>query len=168
MKKTLIALFMVFVASCNASESPSKNTINALEKGVYEGRWVVINYWAEWCKPCIKEIPELNALDRKYEQVAVLGVNYDGNTGDQLQAQITALKIDFPTLLEDPSGVLGVALPSVLPTTLILDPDGQLMTTLVGPQTLESLALATGQVGMPDADPAASDLLEQGTQDQLP
>ncbi|MEP4147558.1 MAG: TlpA disulfide reductase family protein [Halioglobus sp.] len=168
MKKTLIALFMVFIASCNAPETPSKNTVNVLDKAAYEGRWVVINYWAEWCKPCIKEIPELNALDRKYEQVAVLGVNYDGNKGDQLQAQITALKIDFPTLVEDPSGVLGVALPSVLPTTLILDPDGQLITTLVGPQTLESLALATGQVGMPDADPAASDVVEQEMQDQLP
>ena len=168
MKKALVVLLMVIVAGCTAPESPSQNTVNALDKTAHEGRWVVINYWAEWCKPCIKEIPELNALDRKYKQVAVLGVNYDGKTGEQLQTQITALKIDFPTLLQEPSEVLGVQLPSVLPTTLILNPDGQLVATLVGPQTLESLALATGQVGMPDAGPATSDLLEQEAQDQRP
>ncbi|MEP5568557.1 MAG: TlpA disulfide reductase family protein [Halioglobus sp.] len=168
MKKILVALLMAVVASCAAPESPSKNTVKALHKAAHEGRWVVINYWAQWCKPCIKEIPELNALDRKYEQVAVLGVNYDGKTGEQLQTQITALKIDFPTLLEDPSGVLGVALPQVLPTTLILNPDGQLVATLVGPQTLESLALATGQVGMPSDGPGTGDPLEQEARDPLP
>jgi len=42
----------------------------------YRGQWVVINYWAEWCKPCIKEIPELNGLDRR-EGYRVLGANFD-------------------------------------------------------------------------------------------
>ncbi|MEH6585595.1 MAG: TlpA disulfide reductase family protein [Halioglobus sp.] len=169
MNKILLAMLLALVAGCNAPEQPQRDgTIVALDKNAYEGRWVVVNYWAKWCKPCIKEIPELNALDSKYKQVAVLGVNYDGASGDELQTQITTLGIDFPILLQDPSASLGLALPSVLPTTLILNPDGQLVATLVGPQSLESLALATGQMGMPDAGPSSEELLERGSPDRSP
>ncbi len=169
MKKTLVALLLVLVGGCGAPETPqNNNTVGSFERNIYEGRWVVINYWAKWCKPCIKEIPELNALDRKYTQVVVLGVNYDGNKGDELQTQIVNLGIEFPTLLEDPSPALGIALPSVLPTTIILNPNGMLVATLIGPQTLESLALATGQIGMPNAEPTSSDLSERASQDRQP
>jgi thiol-disulfide isomerase/thioredoxin len=169
MNKALAALLMVLMASCSAPDTPQHgNTVTALNKSKYAGRWVVINYWAKWCKPCIKEIPELNALDQKYKQVAVLGVNYDGNEDDELQTQIIALEIEFPTLLEDPSSALGISLPSVLPTTLILNPDGNLVATLVGPQTLESLALATGQIGMPATESNSGDPLDRELQSHQP
>ncbi len=121
----------------------------------YRGRWVVVNYWAEWCAPCITEIPELNALDESYPDVAVLGVNFDGASGEELAAQLQQLGVAFPTLPEDPAPELGIARPAVLPTTLILDPDGTLVNTLVGPQTLESLARAVGKTvqGAPDEHP---------------
>jgi thiol-disulfide isomerase/thioredoxin len=106
------------------------------------GQWVVINYWAQWCKPCIEEIPELNALDQKHEQVTVLGVNYDGAIGEALAQQQTRLGLAFASLEADPSAQLGIPRPIVLPTTLILDSDGQLAASLVGPQTIESLERA--------------------------
>ncbi|HEY6132163.1 MAG TPA: TlpA disulfide reductase family protein [Halioglobus sp.] len=109
------------------------------------GQWVVINYWASWCKPCIEEIPQLNALDREYDRVTVLGVNYDGASGADLEQQRQQLGVDFALLAMDPAAQLGTSRPVVLPTTLILDPDGQLVATLLGPQTLESLVLATQQ-----------------------
>lgn len=109
------------------------------------GQWVAINYWAQWCHPCIEEIPQLNSLDRDYPQVTVLGVNYDGASGAELEQQRTQLGVTFASLAEDPAVQLGISRPVVLPTTLILDPDGQLVTTLMGPQTLESLVNATGQ-----------------------
>ena len=92
----------------------------------------------------------------------MLGVNFDGNTGAELETQVEKLGIAFPTLLEDPAAQLGMQKPSVLPTTLVFDPDGRLANTLVGPQTLESLALATGQAAMPEAGPVAEDILPQG------
>ncbi len=146
MKHYVLALATVLtLAACSADQDRTDGALNLAD---YQGRWLVINYWAEWCKPCIKEIPELNALDAKYPQVAVLGVNFDGVTGDALQAQMTALGIAFPVLEQDPSGVLGVPLPSVLPATIILDPKGHLVHNQVGPQKLESQALDTGQVGI--------------------
>ena len=109
------------------------------------GQWVVINYWAQWCKPCITEIPQLNALDAQYTQVTVLGVNYDGASGTELEQQRQKLGVAFASLEADPAAQLGTTRPVVLPTTLILDPEGQLVATLIGPQTLESLVQATGQ-----------------------
>jgi thiol-disulfide isomerase/thioredoxin len=106
------------------------------------GQWVVINYWAQWCKPCIEEIPQLNALDSTYDQVTVLGVNYDGAEGADLAQQREALGVTFASVA-DPAAQLGTTRPTVLPTTLIVDPQGRLTDTLLGPQTLESLALAT-------------------------
>ena len=109
----------------------------------WEGRHVVINYWAEWCAPCRKEMPELNALHRAGgDEVVVLGVNYDGVTGAALERLIDEFAIEFPLLLEDPGARFGQSVPSVVPTTLIIGPDGQLKSVLVGPQSLDDLARA--------------------------
>ena len=67
------------------------------------GQWVLINYWARWCKPCIEEIPELNELDHKHEDITVLGVNYDGATGEALAEQVEHLGVEFTTLERDPA-----------------------------------------------------------------
>jgi len=143
MKAWLLLTMALLLVGCGDRQDASPGTLD-LER--LRGQWVVINYWAEWCKPCIKEIPELNALDQRYPTVTVMGVNYDGLSGDELLGQAQELGIEFGLLASDPAPQLGVPRPVVLPTTLILDPQGRLTETLVGPQTLESLALVTGQV----------------------
>lgn len=159
--RSLLALpLAVLLLACSGRVEPPDNTLAGLDLADYKGRWVVVNYWAKWCKPCIKEIPELNALNERYPRVVVLGVNYDGATAGELQQQIETLGVAFPTLLSEPSAQLGIALPSVLPTTLVLNPEGQLVQTLIGPQTLETLALATGQASTPETGLASSDLIE--------
>lgn len=128
------------LSGCGSGKGPQPGL--ALEQ--LRGQWVVINYWAIWCKPCIQEIPELNALN-ELPEVTVLGVNYDGAAAEELRQQTEQLGIAFDVLATDPANELGIDRPVVLPTTLILDPAGELRTTLVGPQTFESLAQATGQ-----------------------
>jgi len=136
-----VAIFLLTLLSACAE----KGGAPAPELDELRGQWVVINYWAQWCKPCIEEIPELNALNEAYDTVTVLGVNYDGATGADLDAQTRSLGVAFPTLENDPSGQLGIPRPVALPTTLILSPRGELKETLLGPQTLDSLSLATEQ-----------------------
>lgn len=102
------------------------------------GQWRVINYWAIWCAPCREEIPELNALDRDTE-LLVYAVNYDGKKGAELRSQAAELGIAFALLEEDPGAELGIEKPRVLPTTLLVTPQGQVSDTLVGPQTRDSL-----------------------------
>jgi thiol-disulfide isomerase/thioredoxin len=102
------------------------------------GQWRVINYWATWCAPCREEIPELNALDERTE-LMVFAVNYDGQNGGALQSQAAEMGITFTLLEQDPGAALGVERPRVLPTTLLVNPQGAVTDTLVGPQTQESL-----------------------------
>ena len=119
----------------------------------YDGQWVVINYWAEWCAPCREELPELNELNARAE-VQVLGVNFDGIQGEPLTTLIEKMGIEFPVLLADPRARWQLEQPSVLPTTLVLTPDGVLEHQLTGPQTLAELLQLFGLAGAAEV-PAA-------------
>ncbi|MCB1853875.1 MAG: TlpA family protein disulfide reductase [Pseudomonadales bacterium] len=141
MRARTVILLLLILAGCSPAPPPGKR----LELDQLRGQWVLINYWATWCKPCRQEIPELNALASQYPEVAVLGVNFDGSLGEQLAQEVREMGIAFPVLEEDPAAALGVERPAVLPTTLVIDPQGLLRPALVGPQTLASLALASGQ-----------------------
>lgn len=57
--------------------------------GELQGRWLVINYWAEWCAPCRREVPELNRLAAEAGEPPrrVLGVNFDALQGEALAAR---------------------------------------------------------------------------------
>ncbi len=107
----------------------------------YEGDYVLVNYWAEWCKPCRKEIPELNELDHE-DGISVVGVNFDGIKGDELLELMDRLGVEFPVALEDPREVWGVDAVEVLPTTIVVDPAGQAKQVLIGPQTAATLRAA--------------------------
>lgn len=108
----------------------------------WHGRWLVINYWAEWCAPCRDEIPELNALHRAQSEVAVVGVNFDGVSDDQLSALIARMGIEFPVLTTDPRPHWGYDAPSALPMTVLITPDGAFYKRMLGPQTQASLQAA--------------------------
>jgi thiol-disulfide isomerase/thioredoxin len=101
-------------------------------------QWNVINYWAIWCKPCREEIPELNRLDQEAD-ITVVGVNFDGKQGAGLAADVADLDIQF-RVIADPADTLGISRPTVLPTTLVVSPEGEVIATLVGPQTASSIA----------------------------
>ena len=141
MRYVLILAAVLSLLGCTKHDPGT--TLSSLER--LQGQWVVINYWAQWCAPCIKEIPELNRLDQDYTGVTVVGVNYDGTNGEELELQRHKLGVAFASLEADPAAELGIPRPVVLPTTLILDPTGRLVATLIGPQTLASLVQATQQ-----------------------
>ena len=146
MKKLFLVIILFTCTHLLVSCAPRGDSTRILPQITeLHGQWVVINYWAKWCKPCIKEIPELNELNHNYDQVTVLGVNYDGATGKELEKQVQALGIEFAMLPEDPAASLDLSRPAVLPTTVIINPSGDVSHTLIGPQTAASLAKATQQ-----------------------
>lgn len=106
-----------------------------------DGQWLVINYWAEWCKPCRTEMPELNRLnERLHNQPAqVLGVNFDALQGDALKRAAESFAISFVVLAVDPADRLGLPRNDVLPVTYIVGPDGTPRERLVGEQTASGL-----------------------------
>ncbi len=144
MRASLVIICCALLAAC-AREAPlPEGQIARFDADDYRGRTVVINYWAQWCKPCVEEIPELNRLAHRDARLVVLGVNFDGATGAELAAQARALGIEFSLVLEDPGPGLGTPRPEGLPTTLVIGPEGRIIATLLGPQTEESVARAAG------------------------
>ena len=110
-----------------------------------QGRWLVINFWADWCDPCREEIPELNALNRKGE-LRVVGVDFDASQGKVLEEKMASLGIDFPVLSASPLEKLNAKTPKVLPATYIVNPEGELVETLYGPQTQSGLEKRVAQL----------------------
>jgi Thiol-disulfide isomerase and thioredoxins len=108
----------------------------------FRGQWLFVNYWAEWCGPCLEEIPELNAFHGADNGAQVLGINFDQVGAEVMAQQASQLAIAFPLALGDPGALLGVSTPEVLPSTYVIDPEGTLRTVLVGPQDATSLAAA--------------------------
>ncbi|KTC23618.1 peroxiredoxin [Pseudomonas putida] len=115
---------------------------NAVKAEQIEGRWVVLNYWAEWCGPCRTEIPELNAAAKDWQAqgITVLGVNFDGLRGDELKKASQALGIDFTVLADDPADRYDLPRSEALPVTYIIDDKGKVREQLMGEQTAEGLA----------------------------
>ena len=144
MKKAILAV-LIAVGACGCGAQPSLRFADGSTQclDAWQGRWLVINYWAEWCAPCWAEVGELNALnEEKTLSAAVVGVNFDGVEGEELQQLIAKMDIRFPVAVDDPQPIWGYDRPQVLPMTVIIGPDGDLRGQLQGPQTLDSLLAA--------------------------
>jgi thiol-disulfide isomerase/thioredoxin len=152
MKKFLmIILFPFFLLGCN--EEPVKFVSD--ERGAalhelsgkifrfsdYKGKWIILNYWASWCEPCRKEIPELIKFAQMHspDEVVVIGVNYDFVEPQQVEKFVKAFGITYPTLINDPAAQLGIEMVEVLPTTFVIDPTGKIIAQKAGEQTALSL-----------------------------
>lgn len=153
--KTLLAILLCALLSACAKTEPT--SAFARQFPDLNGRWLLINYWAEWCKPCLEEMPELNAFNREFAATAVVyAVNFDGTRGEQLQEQVARLGIDIPILEEDPAAALGYPRPQALPTTLVFSPEGKLQIVLQGQQTKAALAAAIAPAPTPAPAPDAA------------
>jgi thiol-disulfide isomerase/thioredoxin len=136
-------LLALMVAGCNPGPDYQLSDGSTGNYADWRGQWVVINYWAAWCKPCLEEMPELAAFARDQAgQVLVFGVNFDNPEPAALTEQIQALKVAIAVPLTDIGAHLGLPRPSALPTTYILDPRGALAATLRGPQDAATLSAA--------------------------
>ncbi|UXP31549.1 TlpA family protein disulfide reductase [Reichenbachiella agarivorans] len=95
----------------------------------------IVDFWATWCKPCVKSIPKLVELSHTYdnETVAFVGVNVDSprNTS-KVRPFAMSRRIDYPVLLDSDQALYGELLVSVLPTLFILDKEGKVLYTHEG------------------------------------
>lgn len=104
-----------------------------------QGKWTVVNYFAEWCAPCLREIPELNQFHQSNKQnIDIFAISFDPLSDQQLVALKQQHNIEFP-IISTLKTMPWQQPPSSLPTTFILNPEGVLIKQLKGEQSAEKL-----------------------------
>ncbi len=109
----------------------------------YRGKWVVVNYWATWCTPCIHEIPDIAKFARANRDKVVLGIALDAQDVEKTTKFAARVGHDYPLVLATESVEKQFAPVKGLPTTRIYDPSGKLVYDRPGKVTEKSLGEAT-------------------------
>lgn len=103
----------------------------------YQGKWVVVNYWATWCPPCLEEIPELEAFHTAHHNrdAVVVGINYEDSDPAYLKSFVDEKMISYPILRADLTRPPVFGRLYGLPTSFIVSPDGKLVQSKTGSVT---------------------------------
>lgn len=110
------------------------------------GHWVIVNFWATWCVPCIKEMPDISQFVRTHANVRAIGLAYEDSDKADIQAFLAKHPVSYPIAqvsLDDSPKDFDE--PRGLPTTYLISPDGHVAKRFVGPVTGQSLDAAIGQ-----------------------
>ena len=116
------------------------------------GKWTIVNFWATWCGPCLKEMPELSALDAMREHIVVVGLAYEDNTPEALAAFMKAHPVVYPVALVDVyDPPKDFETPRGLPKTFLIAPDGTVAKQYTGPVTARMIEEDIAKAGGPAA-----------------
>ncbi len=146
-----IVLFLISIAACSYQPDTLDSEGHPIRLSDYRGQWVIVNFWAPWCKPCLTEMPMLNALYLHHRnKIMVLGVSYDHLSNQEIQSIAKRYRIKFPLMSNFPMKKLGTNDIPVLPTSFIINPSGKTVQTLKGPQTEQSLLRVINSAQRPE------------------
>jgi thiol-disulfide isomerase/thioredoxin len=136
--KIIQLLCLVALISCQKNDIEVFNGTNtSIDK--LNGNWIVVNYWADWCAPCIKEIPELNEFADENNDAVVYTFNFDQLEVDDLKPIAKKFNIEVPSLLTHPRDIWGISTPPAVPATFFINPNGEIALSLFRPQTKDEL-----------------------------
>ena len=93
----------------------------------FKGQWLLVNFWATWCPPCLEEIPDLIVLDEKRDDLAVIGIAVDYESETEVRRFVDDNLMSYPVVLGNDKVIRHFGSAAILPTTYIYNPQGQLV-----------------------------------------
>tara|TARA_A100000164_G_scaffold144245_2_gene128019 strand:+ start:1137 stop:1580 length:444 start_codon:yes stop_codon:yes gene_type:complete len=139
MRNKIITLILVIVLTgCQKFDIDVYNGPDTSLENL-KGKWVVINYWADWCPPCLKEMPELVNFANANPDINVYAFNYDELEISELKPQLKKFSVDIPSIISHPRDIWGIKTPQTIPATYFINTEGELVLSLFKPQTEETL-----------------------------
>lgn len=149
-KYVLLTLLFVSCGVAHATEAFVLKDMSGAEHRLsqYLGKWVIVNYWATWCPPCLEEVPEFVALydERRNKDVMVIGVVFDYESIKTVSDYVDDMLMSYPIVLGNDNIVKQIGPADVLPTTYLFNPKGKLVKVkrgLVSRHHLEKAMLGT-------------------------
>ncbi len=140
------ALLCATLALCGASASAAEpfvfKDIQGREQRLldYRGKWVLVNFWATWCPPCLEEVPDLVQLHEAHKQtdLVVIGVALD-STEKSVREFVAKRRVSYPVVVSDYDQAAQVGEVEVLPTSYLYNPQGELVSYQEGGLTRASV-----------------------------
>jgi peroxiredoxin len=162
----LVAALVASVAACSKQNDPAKSAAavpakstpaalpvlgpapawklkdvagNVVSSEQFKGKVVVVDFWATWCGPCKMEIPGYVALQKKYgkDRLAIIGVSVDQEGPGVVKAFIEKQGINYQMVMNDDAVTSAFGAMDAIPTTFLIDRDGQVRDRKVGVEPTE-------------------------------
>jgi peroxiredoxin len=106
----------------------------------YRGKVVFVNFWATWCPPCRREIPDLMALQNEHEgDLVVLGISLDREGAAKVKPFVEQMGITYPILVDGDNVAASFGPFNSIPMTFVVDRDGRIAEQIIGLQSKEYL-----------------------------
>ena len=147
MKKIIGIIFLMIsmVSFSNSAKAPDFNlkdqygVIHSLEN--YKGKVIFLNFWATWCPPCKKEMPDIENIYKEYgenkKDVVILGVNSEKE--NEVKKFLKDKEYTFPTVIDKNSEVMRKYFIQAFPTSFVIDKEGNVYGYVMGGLTREQI-----------------------------
>jgi len=112
------------------------------------GKVVMVNFWATWCPPCRKEMPDIQALYDKYKEEGLVVLAISDEDASKVQPFIAEKRISYPVLLDPKSKVHEAFRIQGIPKTFIYDRDGKLVAQSIDMRTRSQFQAMLGEAGL--------------------